>query len=81
MVQLLKKVVLKLLNKLMILTKLKLEEIKIIDNNYFEVYKDEDDISEFIRVLVNNKIDIYEVIKESLTLEEAFINIAGGKNV
>ena len=63
------------------LTKLKLEEIKIIDNNYFEVYKDEDDISEFIRVLVNNKIDIYEVIKESLTLEEAFINIAGGKNV
>lgn len=63
------------------LTKLKLEGIKVIDNNYFEVYKDEDCISEFIRVLVNNKIDIYEVIKESLTLEEAFINIAGGKNV
>lgn len=54
---------------------------KIIDNNYIEVIKDEKEIAEFIKVLVNNNIDIYEVKKEVLTLEEAFMNRAGGKKI
>lgn len=54
---------------------------KIIDNNHIEVIKDEKDIAEFIKVLVNKNIDVYEVKKEVLTLEEAFINRAGGKKI
>lgn len=54
---------------------------KIIDDNYIEVIKDEKEIAEFIKVLVNNNIDIYEVKKEVLTLEEAFMNRAGGKKI
>ena len=54
---------------------------KIVDDNYIEVIKDEKEIAEFIKVLVNNNLDIYEVKKEVLTLEEAFINRAGGKKI
>ncbi len=54
---------------------------KIIDDNYIEVIKDEKEIAEFIKILVNNNIDIYEVKKEVLTLEEAFMNRAGGKKI
>lgn len=54
---------------------------KIIDDNYIEVIKDEKEIAEFIKILVNNNIDIYEVKKEILTLEEAFMNRAGGKKI
>lgn len=54
---------------------------KIVDDNHIEVIKDEKEIAEFIKVLVNNNIDIYEVKKEVLTLEEAFINRAGGKEI
>lgn len=54
---------------------------KIIDKNYFEVIKEEEDIAEFIRVLVKEKIDIYEIKKEAISLEEAFINKAGGKKI
>lgn len=54
---------------------------KIIDKKYVEVIKDEEEISEFIKKLVNNNISIYEVKRETLTLEEAFINRAGGKKI
>ncbi len=54
---------------------------KIVDDNYIEVIKDEKEIAEFIKVLVNNNLDIYEVKKEVLTLEEAFMNRAGGKKI
>lgn len=54
---------------------------KIVDDNYIEVIKDEQEIAQFIKVLVNNNIDIYEVKKEVLTLEEAFMNRAGGKKI
>lgn len=54
---------------------------KIVDDNHIEVIKDEKEIAEFIKKLVNNNIDIYEVKKEVLTLEEAFINKAGGKKI
>lgn len=57
------------------------DDDKIIDDNYFVVIKDENDIANFIKELVNNEIDIYEVKKENLSLEEAFINKAGGKKI
>jgi len=52
---------------------------RIIDDYYFEVIKDEKDIALFIKDLVLKNIEIFEVKKEVLSLEEIFINRAGGK--
>jgi len=54
---------------------------KILDKNHIEIIKDEKDIALFIKLLVNNDISIYEVKKEELSLEEAFIKRAGGKKI
>jgi len=54
---------------------------KVLDSNHIEVIRDEKDIAKFIKLLVNNDIDIYEVKKEELSLEEAFIRRAGGKKI
>lgn len=54
---------------------------KIIDGNFVEVIKDEKEIALFIKELVMNDISVYEVTKETLTLEEAFIKRAGGKKI
>ncbi len=61
--------------------KLLTEKDTIKDSQYFEVIKEEQEIAQFITKLVKNDIKIYEVRKENLTLEEAFINLAGGQNV
>lgn len=61
--------------------KLLKKEGKIINDNYLEVIKDEQAIAAFIKELVKNDILIYEVKKETLSLEEAFINKAGGKKI
>lgn len=53
----------------------------ILDKEHIEVIKDEKEIALFIRKLVEKNIDIYEVKKEVLTLEEAFINKAGGEKI
>lgn len=52
---------------------------KILDKMHLEVIKDEEGISSFIKLLVKNSIDIYEVKKESMSLEEAFIKKSGGE--
>ncbi len=53
----------------------------ILDKNFVEVIKSEEEIAELIKELVNNNINIYEVKKETLSLEEAFIRRAGGKKI
>ncbi len=53
----------------------------IIDEHFFEVIKEEAEIAAFIKDLVAKNINIYEVKKESLSLEEAFIDIAGGNKI
>lgn len=57
------------------------ENVKIINKNYFEVVMSEEEIAKYITELVKQKISIYEVKKEELTLEEAFINKAGGNKI
>ena len=52
-----------------------------LNNNYLELIADEEQIATLIKLLVNNNIKIYEVTKEKLTLEEAFISIAGGHKI
>lgn len=56
-----------------------LENDKIIDEQYLEVIRDEDEIALFIRNLVMNDIRIFEVQKESMSLEEAFMKKSGGE--
>ena len=55
--------------------------VKILDDNHLEVIKDEEAIGLYIKELVNKDIMVYEVRKEDLSLEEAFINIAGGEKI
>ena len=43
--------------------------------------KDEAEVALFIKDLVKENISVYEVKKEALSLEEAFINKAGGKKI
>lgn len=61
--------------------KILIENAKIIDDNYFEVIKDEKDIADLIELLVTKNIKIYEVKKEEISLEEIFINKAGGHKI
>ena len=56
-----------------------LENDKIIDEQYLEVIRDEDEIALFIRNLVMNDIRVFEVQKESMSLEEAFMKKSGGE--
>ncbi len=57
------------------------ENSKILSNNYIEVIKDEKEIALLIKELVLNDLAIYEVKKEALSLEEAFISKAGGDKI
>ncbi len=63
------------------ITKYLTKEDQIIDDNYFIVIKDEDSIAEFIKKLVLKDILIYEVTKETISLEEIYINKAGGNKI
>lgn len=54
---------------------------QILDKEHLLVIKDELEIAQFIKDLVNKDISIYEVRKETLSLEEAFMNRAGGKKI
>lgn len=54
--------------------------VKILNDNHLEVLRDEEGIASSIKLLVENNILIYEVKKDTITLEEAFMGIAGGKH-
>lgn len=51
---------------------------QIIDSRFIEVIRDEEEIAVFIRCLVMHDISLYEVKKESMSLEEAFMKRSGG---
>ena len=54
---------------------------KVLDKQHIEVFKDEEEVAEFIALLVKLDIKVYEVIKEELTLEEAFMKKSGGNKI
>ncbi len=54
---------------------------RIIDSEHFEVIREEKEIASLIKELVKNKIDIYEVKKTNISLEEAFMNTLGGNEI
>lgn len=52
---------------------------RIIDKKHIEIVKDENDIALFIKKIIMNDILVYEVVKQNMTLEEAFIKKAKGE--
>lgn len=50
---------------------------QIIDPKYLEVIRDEEEIALFIQKLVKEEVLIFEVKKENMTLEEAFMKRSG----
>lgn len=55
------------------------EKDRVLENEYLEVIKDEEEIARLIRTLVIYDVLVYEVKRKALTLEEVFINKAGCK--
>ena len=54
---------------------------KVLDKQRIEVFKDEEEVAEFIALLVKHDVKVYEVIREQLTLEEAFMKKSGGNKI
>lgn len=54
---------------------------EILDANYLEVIKTEEEVALLIKDLVNNDILIYEVSKAKISLEEAFVKRCGGAKI
>lgn len=54
---------------------------EILDANYLEVIKTEEEVALLIKDLVNNGILIYEVSKAKISLEEAFVKRCGGAKI
>ena len=54
------------------------ENDQILDSHFIEVIRDEEEIAAFIRCLVMHNVSLYEVKKESMNLEEAFMKRSGG---
>lgn len=59
---------------------IKIDGIYDIEENSFKINTSKENISEIIKDLIKNNIDIYEVKRIELTLEEAFLEKTGGKH-
>lgn len=53
----------------------------ILNNNQFKISGDEKQIAEIVKKLVENKIDVYSVKEEMITLEDAFLKKTGGNKI
>lgn len=53
----------------------------IVDKNTIRVYIDKEDVSSYIKLLLDNGFKIYEFKLETLTLEDAFLKKAGGNKI
>lgn len=60
---------------------MKNEKIDVIDNTTILVEKDKEDIFSFAKKLDKENIKVYEIIKETKTLEEAFLERTGGNKI
>ena len=57
------------------------DNYKIIDKDSIEIYVEKEEITSYIKKLINNKFEVYQVIREELSLEDAFINMTGGNKI
>ena len=54
------------------------EEDKILENNFIEVHREREEISDFVFELLKNKFKVYQVKENEKTLEQAFFERIGG---
>ncbi|MBE6159219.1 MAG: ABC transporter ATP-binding protein [Firmicutes bacterium] len=57
------------------------DNYEIIDEDSIELYVEKEEITKYIKKLIDNKYEIYQVVKEELSLEEAFIQMTGGNKI
>lgn len=59
----------------------KLENIKEVDKNTFLIEMKKEEVNDFIKQLINQNINIHEIKKLELSLEEAFLKRTGGTSI
>lgn len=57
------------------------DKYEILDNNHIKIYANKAEIPIITKKLENNKINIYTITKEEITLEDAFLKKIGGNNI
>lgn len=57
-----------------------LKNYEIIDNKHIRI-KINDSINKIIKILLDNKVNIYEIKKEVLSLEDIFMSLVGGNTI
>ena len=57
------------------------ENYKIIDDDSIELYVEKEDITKCIKKLIDNKYEVYQVVMEELSLEDAFMQMTGGNKI
>ena len=57
------------------------DNCEIIDEDTIELYIEKDEVTKYLKQLIDNKYEIYQVVKEELSLEEAFIQMTGGNKI
>ena len=57
------------------------DKYEIIDEDSIELFVEKEEITKYIKKLIDNKYEIYQVVKEELSLEEAFIQMTGGNKI
>ena len=62
-------------------SKIELKDMKNVKKTSFEINASKEQISKIIKELVKQDIDIYEVVELELSLEEAFLQKAGGNKI
>jgi ABC-2 type transport system ATP-binding protein len=57
------------------------DNINIIDEDSIELRVEKDDITKYIKLLIDNNYQVYQVLMEELSLEDAFIQMTGGNKI
>lgn len=57
------------------------QEHNVISDYLVEVYIEDDDVSDLLLDILNNKYKVRQVIKEEMSLEDAFIQMTGGNSI
>ncbi len=69
------------LNKTNGLKKILYKDDEIVDNETIRVFTEKDNINDVIMKIIDAKYKIYGIKKEQLSLEDAFLNAAGGNEI
>ena len=57
------------------------KKVEIIDDDSIELKVEKDEITEYIKLLIDNNYQVYQVLMEELSLEDAFIQMTGGNKI